>query len=53
MNDIEKQAEHYRKLRGWMSNNVKEGWSVVEGLGAVVGGMAAKILKRILTVARM
>lgn len=28
-------AERYRKLRRWMSSNVKEGWQEVERLGAI------------------
>lgn len=28
-------AERYRKLRGWMSSNVKEGWCEVEKLAAI------------------
>lgn len=28
-------AERYRKLRRWMSSNVKEGWEEVEKLGAL------------------
>lgn len=28
-------AERYRKLRRWMSSNVKEGWNEVEQLGAI------------------
>lgn len=28
-------AERYRKLRAWMSSNVKEGWQEVERLGAI------------------
>ena len=31
----EADAARYRKLRNWMSSNVKEGWSEVESLGAV------------------
>ena len=30
-----KDAERYRKLRKWMSTNVKKGWSEVETLGAI------------------
>lgn len=30
-----KDAERYKKLRGWMSSNVKEGWREVENLAAV------------------
>lgn len=28
-------AERYRKLRRWMSSNVKEGWEEVSRLGAI------------------
>lgn len=28
-------AERYRKLRRWMTSNVKEGWSEVEQLAAI------------------
>jgi hypothetical protein len=28
-------AARYRKLRGWMSSNVKDGWSEVEKLSAI------------------
>lgn len=31
----ETDAERYRKLRSWMSSNVKEGWQEVERLGAI------------------
>ena len=33
--DLRKDAERYRKLRGWMSSNVKEGWGRVTDLSAV------------------
>ena len=32
---LETDALRYRKLQRWMSSNVKEGWGVVEQLGAV------------------
>jgi hypothetical protein len=32
---VEADAKRYRKLQQWMSSNVKEGWNVVEQLGAV------------------
>lgn len=32
---VERDAERYRKLRGWMSSNVSEGWSKVEDLAAI------------------
>ena len=33
--ELRKDAERYRKLRGWMSSNVKEGWGRVTDLSAV------------------
>lgn len=33
-------AARYRKLRGWMSSNVPEGWSEVERVGAVAAWMS-------------
>jgi hypothetical protein len=32
-------AERYKKLRRWMSSNVKEGWTEVENLGAIAAYM--------------
>lgn len=32
-------AERYRKLRRWMSSNVKEGWEEIERMGAVAAWM--------------
>lgn len=33
-------AARYRKLRRWMSSNVREGWQEVENLGAVAAWMS-------------
>lgn len=35
VDELRKDAERYRKLRGWMSSNVKEGWGRVTDLSAV------------------
>lgn len=32
---VRRDAERYRKLRRWMSSNVKEGWDEVTMLGAI------------------
>lgn len=33
--EVDPDAERYRKLRRWMSSNVKEGWNEVVQLGAI------------------
>jgi hypothetical protein len=33
--ELEKDADRYHRLRGWMSRNVPEGWCKVEELGAI------------------
>jgi len=37
--DDARDAARYRKLRGWMSSNVEQGWSKVEELGAIAAWM--------------
>lgn len=35
-----KDAERYRKLQGWMSSNVPEGWEKVEMMGGLCAWMS-------------
>lgn len=35
MNDLQLDGLRYRKLREWMSSNVKEGWKEIENLSSI------------------